>query len=495
MRSSAVSKNAGNARGLLVARLRKRHAHRQHVARIEARVDTAKREQAAKHHPCAHQQHERERDLADDEQPARADPDRALLPAAFLQGIGQIDASRSERRKPAGQDPREDRCGEHEEQDAAVDRDLVGARYLVGEQRRAGVEAHLREEQANGPAQKTEHERLDQELLEHPGAARTQRRADRELLPPRERPREDQVADVRARDQENQRDRSEQHHERHPDVADEELVQRHDGGAPACVLLGKLLLEPRRDDAHLGVGLRHVRARLQPRHDLRVVVLANRAVLIGVRKRHPEVPGGGAPGGHRKARGHDADDRVRLTVEPERAADDVRGRAKMALPESVAEDRDVAACLGILLGEKHAAEHRPRSHDLEEVGADGARHDRLGGSGAGQRELTEAIDRHPLEAAGVALPVVEVRRRDRERRHAGKRVLRRHVEDPHEPIRLVERQRAQQHRVDEAEDRRVGADAEREHGDDRQRERGSAQQYPEGITNIGNQRLHDGISG
>ena len=45
----------------------------------------------------------------------------------------------------------------------------------------------------------------------------------------------------------------------------------------------------------------------------------------------------------------------------------------------------------------------------------------------------------------------------------GNGVLRRHVKQPDEPIGLLERQRPQQHGVDDAEDRGVGADAEREH--------------------------------
>ena len=44
-----------------------------------------------------------------------------------------------------------------------------------------------------------------------------------------------------------------------------------------------------------------------------------------------------------------------------------------------------------------------------------------------------------IEGACLALPVVEVRRRDREARHAGKRGLRRHMEHPDQPIRIGKR--------------------------------------------------------
>ena len=67
------------------------------------------------------------------------------------------------------------------------------------------------------------------------------------------------------------------------------------------------------------------------------------------------------------------------------------------------------------------------------------------------------------------------------------------MEQPHEPIRLLERQRPQQHGVDDAEDGGVGADAEREHGDDRERERRGAEQDPEGVAEIGKERAHGGL--
>ena len=76
----------------------------------------------------------------------------------------------------------------------------------------------------------------------------------------------------------------------------------------------------------------------------------------------------------------------------------------------------------------------------------------------------------------------------------GKRALRRLVEEPHEPIGLVERQRPQQHRVDDAEDGGVGADAEREDRDHGDGERRRAEQDPEGVAEVGKQRAHDGVT-
>ena len=100
----------------------------------------------------------------------------------------------------------------------------------------------------------------------------------------------------------------------------------------------------------------------------------------------------------------------------------------------------------------------------------------------------------PSNELGAALPVVEVRRGDREGRHAGEGVLRRHVEQPDERAGITERQGPQQHRIDDAEDRRVGADAEREDADHREGERTGAEQDASGISKIGDKSAHEGVS-
>jgi hypothetical protein len=51
----------------------------------------------------------------------------------------------------------------------------------------------------------------------------------------------------------------------------------------------------------------------------------------------------------------------------------------------------------------------------------------------------------PSNARASSLPVEEVGGRQREARHPGKVALRRHVEQPHDAVRLRKRQRPQQH--------------------------------------------------
>ena len=75
----------------LVAGHGQRDLHRHGLLRVEARVHALESLQAANEQPGAHQQHDRQRDFANDERFAGAASDRgALLLAAFLQRVIQI---------------------------------------------------------------------------------------------------------------------------------------------------------------------------------------------------------------------------------------------------------------------------------------------------------------------------------------------------------------------------------------------------------------------
>jgi hypothetical protein len=147
-------------------------------------------------------------------------------------------------------------------------------------------------------------------LLEYATASRAQCGTDRQLLSARERTREEQVADVGAGDQQNERDRAEQHDERHPDVANNQLLQRDHRRAPARICLRVLALEARRDRAHLRLRLLDGGAGFHPRDDLRIVVVAHRAIGVAVRERHPEIARRHRRRRDRKPRRHHADDRA-----------------------------------------------------------------------------------------------------------------------------------------------------------------------------------------
>jgi hypothetical protein len=95
---------------------------------------------------------------------------------------------------------------------------------LIGEKRRASRQGRAGDQQAGDAADDRERQRFDQKLLEDSRPSGAERRANGELFPARQRPREEQVAHVRAGDEQDQSHRGQQHHQRHSDVADDELL-------------------------------------------------------------------------------------------------------------------------------------------------------------------------------------------------------------------------------------------------------------------------------
>ncbi len=196
---------------------------------------------------------------------------------------------------------------------------------MIREERRAGGDAGLRQQEAGQTAGDRQDQRFDDQVLEDAPASGAERRADRDFLPAAERAREDQVAGVRAGDEQHERDGRQEYHERAARIADDQLLQGDRGRAPAGVLRRELLREARRDHVELGLGLFEGNARLQPRNDLVVVVLADRGLLVVPRERGPDRQRRHEPRFEGEARRHHADDRVSVAVEVERPASTICG--------------------------------------------------------------------------------------------------------------------------------------------------------------------------
>ncbi len=256
--------------------------HRQHALRVEAGVDGPQRHQAAQHHRGAHQQDDGQRHLAHDEQASGADPEGGIAASALLERVGQLAAPGAEGRQRPGEEAGQDRGRERERRAREVHGDLVGARHLVGQHRRERTQAGVGEQHAGGASGARQDQRLDQELLEDAGAPGAQGRPRRELLAAAERPREQQVAHVRAGDEQHQPDGRQQQHQRRAHVADDHVPQRSERGAPAGVVLRMLLLEPLRDHLELGQGLGERRPGASRAIACCVVVLAHGTVSASV---------------------------------------------------------------------------------------------------------------------------------------------------------------------------------------------------------------------
>ena len=164
----------------------------------------------------------------------------------------------------------------------------------------------------------------------------------------------------------------------------------------------------------------------------------------------------------REVRGHDPDHLERRAVDLNRAADDGGIAGVAALPEAVADHREVGTAGHVLLrGEAASAKGRDAER-REHVRADVADRHALGLAVARQVRLAIAPGGHFGQRRRPAAVVEDFSLGDPRLVERGPA-----APDHDGAIRVAPRQRSQQDGVDDAEDRGVRADAERErqHGD------------------------------
>jgi len=179
-------------------------------------------------------------------------------------------------------------------------------------------------------------------------------------------------------------------------------------------------------------------------------------------------------------RRHHADDDDGTAVELERPAEHVRRAAEAALPQIVADDRDRGRAGLVIVGAERAAERRRHAQRVEHVRAQhlGVEPDGLAAARQNHRQVPEGADASHLRRLFAQVGIVQ----DRQRDGVGK--IRRALAQDHDPAGIGERQRTQQHGVDDGEDRRRRADAERQRHDGDGGEAGLATERPRGETQL-----------
>ena len=113
----------------------------------------------------------------------------------------------------------------------------------------------------SAPPSETEHQRLGQKLPDDAVARGAERRPDRHLALARGAPREQQIGDVGARNQQDERDRSAEDQQRRPQIAGELFTDRQHARRPPRVERRELGREGGHDRRHLRLRLRHARHR------------------------------------------------------------------------------------------------------------------------------------------------------------------------------------------------------------------------------------------
>jgi hypothetical protein len=320
--------------------------------------------------------------------------------------------------------------------------------------------------EAERAAARRDDERLDEQLAEEPRPARAERGADAHLAGALERPREHQVGDVRAGDQEHQRHRGQKQHERPARPADEPVVERTQPRAHLRVGLRVHLLQVARHPDQILARLRQRHPGLETRDGAEVVGTPHFPHLREVhRPRHPEV---GLRAVEREVRRHDADDLEIEAVQRQRAIDDVRVGAELTAPESIAQHEHAMTSDDVLAGRERAAGRGAHAEYVEEVrGDEQALH--AHGLVAAEREARESgvarrgseVDGDVRERSVPLAPAQQVAGRDAGFGPVEQRV---HFPELNEGRRVAVRERLQQHGVHDAEDRggRAGAERQRE---------------------------------
>ena len=248
----------------------------------------------------ANQQHERDGDLRDHQAGAKALPVAAGLRAALAHRRGQVPPRREPGRgaeHDAGhqRDPR--REGEH----AGIDADLLGPRREPAHEGHQQIERQPGEKQPEQAAGQRDQQALGDELSHQAAASGAKRGAHGQFPPAPHRPRQRQVRDIRARNQQHQHRRAGKR-QQHRLGAGDELIAEHRGAGHQTlrplVVPGVIPAERRGDGGDLGGSLRLGHPWRQPPEDaqpcegavakLRKVLLRPRAERAR-RRRHVDV--------------------------------------------------------------------------------------------------------------------------------------------------------------------------------------------------------------
>ena len=170
----------------------------------------------------------------------------------------------------------------------------------------------------------------------------------------------------------------------------------------------------------------------------------------------------------------------------------MRIAAKLAHPESVTQDDDIAAVGHVFLRRKRPAQPHARAEEPEVCLGHVRAFDLLRNTAGQVQPFTaEVVRSHVLEDAGLLLPHVELGHRGA--RAAMISAIGKQELDDAIGLRIGER--FQQHRVDHGKDGGVGPDSERQRGHYGEGETGVPEKHAQGVANVGEECGHENLRG
>ena len=423
----------------------------------------------AQHQAGGQEGHDRQRHLCNDEAALqRAAAHHRGSGAARIERPSQGVAGEEQRRYQAEQHAA--RHGEpgRPQHDDAVDRDVGLPRQVDRPKPLEHADAGVRQQQAARAAEHREHEVLREELPDETEPRGAERAAHGQFTLAGLRPRQHQVGDIDARDQQHEPDGGAEHHQRRLDVARHDFTQRTDREAQLLVRIRAWMLRDERRGSRvtLGLGVRDRRAWREPPDERSAPIQSGRREA----EREPDIDALFHVVGGRQidteVRPRHADHLHVIVVHDEMPADDPRVSLESPLPQFVtdhdAQDDEIARVPG--LDERPPERQRRCPQQRQQVVGHPRPRDPLHRA-IDRKARIAAFDRGDVGDQIALVPRIEDR--------AGRRVragqARRDRLDRHDPAGIGVGQRSPEHGVDDAEDRDVDADAERDRQDDDQR--------------------------
>ena len=266
-------------------------------------------------------------------------------------------------------------------------------------------------------------------------------------------------------------------------------MQRRQASAHVLVRGRIQKLEPAGDGLELRVGSRERRTRRQARNGAEKMGATEEVLPSCVRRPRRRLPDVDPLGGKREASWGDANDLVRLAIDPHGPADDTWIGGEPLTPKAIRDHDGVreAGRRPCLVRKQRAAELRAHAEKIEEVTGDIRGLENLRRAFAGERRVSPVhVQRDVAERAHLILPIERVGGRDQLLMPT---LLGIFLPEHNEPLRLGEWKRLENHRVHRRENGRVRADAERESEDGSGREHRRASQRAQRITSIGGELL------
>ena len=462
------------------------------------RVDRVQSHEASREQPGDDEEHERKREFGGDEHPARAAPAAARRHRArrVFERIG-FGRRRLQRGPDSEEDAGRERQANRETEHAPVDAGINCGRHAGRDELQQRDDKPARGQETQRAAGKRQHDAFGQKLPDEPAAAGAECHPDRELARPRRGADQQEIRDVRARNEQHRADRADEHDERGPDGPRQILLERYGAWGPSQGfrivgrMVGTKLRAERVEPVRSGLD-RDPRAQASNRAGKIVDAvdgrIAKRRAREARRDEHLALARDAAAGMMEAGWQH-ADDRVGIVVEPNAPSEHGRVPPEAPRPEAVGDHRQLRVTGHFVCLREHAANLRLDAEQREVIRAGEDALDPLGLVDVSQIRVGRPEPGDLLKDVRATAVGEELRHRHADVARARLDVVAR---DADELAGVTKGERPEQDPIRHAEDRNVGADAERQRQHGHRRESWRAAERADRVPGIEHQARHRG---